>query len=294
MSRVKSGTIVPAGHTAADWDILLMDNSPPDAHFRGQPMKNPRSVTPTHVLARQRVPKGFTLVELLVVTVIVLVLATVSFSVSQTIRGKAQASLSTHNIRQLFTGHQVYLAEYSHFPSGNDWGNNIRVEADAQCKTWHERLGPYVGLGSELEETQKQFRKDQLPPGVFLVPGRRRTVGMNGGTGGGFRSGYIRNGKINQNDPEVEAGKSYRNLNRFDQLSATYFLIDAGGDSPANDFNGWEIDPAAIRRWPAHGGTTGKADGHITICFLDGHVESRLKGELPADHKDVFWQGDIR
>ncbi len=228
---------------------------------------------------------AFTLVEMLVVIVIIAALAAVTLVAVRTIRSKANAAKSASNIKQIYDGHILYLTEYNHFPSGNDWTSRIQAEALANCQNWQQRLAPYIGLGADLEETQELFIPGTLPPGILQVPGRKRLLE----DGGGFSSGYSRNPKIYQNDDQVSQKLSYKNLASFSRLSASYFLIDIAGDSPETDYNGWEISKAALLKWPAHGGKTGTLNGNVVVCYLDGHVESPKKGDLPSNYKDVFW-----
>lgn len=232
-----------------------------------------------------RRPSAFTLVELLVVIVIIAALAAVTLVAVRTLRSKANAASSASNIKQIYDGHMLYMAEYGHFPSGNDWTSKIQAEAVANCQSWHQRLAPYVGLGTDLEATQELFIPENAPPGVFQVPGRKRLLEGEGG----FYSGYSRNPKIYQNDDRVSQGQSFKTLASFSRLSASYFLIDTGGDSSSTDYNGWEISKEARLKWPAHGGKPGTLAGNVVVCYLDGHVESPRKGDLPSNSKDVFW-----
>jgi len=229
---------------------------------------------------------AFTLIELLIVISIIGVLSTLGLSVFNKVQIKGQSAKSVSNMRQIYVGHLNYFNDYNRFPSANDWINN---GPEAGSKTWHERLGPYVGLGENCEESLKTFKINQLPPSVFQVPGRRRLLPCNGGDAGGFRSGYVRSLKINQNESDLAAGNSFQSLIAFQKLASSYFLIDTGGDSAANDFNGWQIDDAARLKWPAFGGKTGSLNGTINVCFMDGHMESRNKKDVTTDWRDVFW-----
>ncbi len=225
---------------------------------------------------------AFTLIELLVVIAIIAILAALIFPAIGGMKSKAHIAKSLSNMKQIYAAHQSYYADNGTFPSGSDWRPD-------NTKTWHERLGTYLGLGSSLEEVFTKFKKDQLPPGVFLVPGRTRKVAEDGGTGGGFRSGYVRNGKIFVNDGDMAGGGSFPTLLAFQKISSTYFLIDNAGDSPENDFNGWQIDEAARLRWPAFGGKPGTLNGTINACFMDGHAESLAKKNLPVNWRDPFY-----
>lgn len=234
-----------------------------------------------------RPSSAFTLIELLVVIAIIGILASLAIPAISSARTKALGVKSLSNIKQIYVGHQSYFSDNGFFPSASDW---INSGPESGTKTWHERLGPYVGLGSTFPEVFAKFRAGQLPPGVFQVPGRPRRLTENGGVGGGFRSGYARNGVINQNDGEVANNRSTRNMLPIQQLSSTYFLIDIGGESDANDFNGWQIGAAERLRWPAFGGKPGALAGTVNVCYMDGHMSTLQKKDLPVNWQDVFWQ----
>jgi len=234
---------------------------------------------------------GFTLIELLVVIAIVGVLASLAISAISSTKTKSLGVKSVSNLKQLYIGHQNYFNEFGYFPSGNDSRSS---GPESGTKTWHERLGPYVGLGSSIPEVLATFKRDQLPPGVFQVPGRPRKLTENGGEGGNFRSGYTRNGVINVNDGEVEQNKSTKNLLPIQQLSRTFFLVDLGGVSDGGDdfidYNGWQIDEQRRLRWPAYGGKSGTLTGTVNVCYMDGHQSTLPKKEVPSDHQNIFWK----
>jgi len=230
---------------------------------------------------------AFTLIELLVVIAIIGIIASLAIPAISGARTKALGVKSLSNLKQIYIGHQNYFNDNGFFPSASDW---INSGPESGTKTWHERLGPYVGLGSTIPEVFAKFRAGQLPPGVFQVPGRSRLLLENGGTAGGFRSGYSRNGAIYQNDGSVAIGDSKRTLLSLQKLTDTYFLVDIGGDSDANDFNGWQIGATERLRWPAFGGKTGTLAGTVNVCYMDGHVRPLQKKDLPVDWQDTFWK----
>lgn len=222
---------------------------------------------------------GFTLIELLAVIAVIGILAAIIFPTLTGMRSRAQVAKSTAHIKQIYAANLSYLNDHGEFPSGTDW------EPDG-TKTWHERIGSYLGMGSDVESVLAHFRAGERPPGVFAVPGRERLLEVDGGQGGGFRSGYIRTGSVNLNNGEVESGGSKKNFLSYQSLSKTYFLIDAAGESAATDFNGWQINPDTVAGWPAHGGP----DGHVVVCYMDGHAEILHKSEIPTQWNDVFWR----
>jgi len=235
--------------------------------------------------------RGFTLIELLVVIVIIAVLASLTFVTVDRIRSSANAANSVSNIRQLYAGNLMYLADHNEFPGDSNWGSSKFPEENrVNCTSWYERVAPYIGLGVDLEETQQLFIPGELPPGILLIRGREREME----DAGGFRSGYMRNPQINQNHQRVTSTppQSFRNLNSFTQPSSTYFLTDAGGESSELDMN-WRISKADRLLWPAHGGEPNTLEGHIVVCYMDGGVASLKKGDIPFNHRNIFWLAPI-
>lgn len=244
------------------------------------------------IALRKNRNSGFTLVELLVVITIIAVLAGLGMSGMKSIRERAQQTTSMNNMRALYTGHQVYLAEFNHFPQAN---LKATTGPEAGTCTWHERVSPYVGLPTDLDKMLSQWVEGQKPPGVFHIPGRKRLVEDNGGqTDASWRSGYIRNGAVYVNNDQVNRGKSFRTLSRVSSVSQTFFFIDLGGEHKDKDWNGWQVDKANIIKAPAHGGE-GEDEpdtmrGNVNVCFMDGSVQTKKKGDLPLSHEDVFWK----
>ena len=84
--------------------------------------------------------RAFTLIELLTVIAVVAVLAAILIPAVSGVRQKANQAKSVSNIKQLYTANVSYFNEKRKFASGNDW-------LPDGTKTWHERIGGYVGLG---------------------------------------------------------------------------------------------------------------------------------------------------
>ena len=241
-----------------------------------------------------RRPRGFTLTELLVVILIVVVLAAVAFFATQSLRGKGNAAKSASNLRQLFTGHQLYLAEYGHFPSGNDWTSKIRAEAEAQCKSWHERVAPYVGLGSSLEDTQKLFVKDQLPPGVFEVPGRKRleladqVAGMDDPRSGNEAAGVGQQRKVQRGRQDVRKGDG--DLHPLGEAADPAVGLDLPGVDPEVSAGGLQGLLGVLRRGPPLPPHQGIQEGPAVAGSEGGGLFKREPdrvghGEPPPRHR---------
>ncbi len=90
--------------------------------------------------------RGFTLIELLVVIAIIAILAAILFPVFARAREKARQTSCLNNVRQLMTGHAMYVQDYDEKcimryydveqpPGSDNWGERIE---------WYEAIMPYV------------------------------------------------------------------------------------------------------------------------------------------------------
>ncbi len=92
--------------------------------------------------------KGFSLVELLVVTVVIALLAAIAFPMFVKVKQSAQISECLSNMRQLGMGFRMYTDSYGRFPAAVPWGKPGGSE-----KTIQELLEPYVQNGIVAERT---------------------------------------------------------------------------------------------------------------------------------------------
>lgn len=120
--------------------------------------------------------KGFTILELLVVTFIIAVLVSISFSVYGLIRRKAEAAACAANMKSLFSALQVYTTDKGHWPQppasalGDEdkfWNFWITVlaEYDVTEETW--MCPTYKRLSSEKDSRKR--KATYLPTGFDKV-----------------------------------------------------------------------------------------------------------------------------
>jgi len=130
---------------------------------------------PTGMFATRRLGtgsgRGFTLVELLVVVVIIAVLGAITVPVVVKAKETAKVSECLANMREIGAGLHMYLDEYDlRFPSAVPWGapNYWKQPKLGKFKTIQELLTPYVSAGLV---TEKGDRGDVYThPGVFACP----------------------------------------------------------------------------------------------------------------------------
>jgi len=217
---------------------------------------------------------AFTLIELLTVITVVSILAAILLVALSGARENTRKAESVSNIRQLYQANMSYLNDHGRFPDGNGW---TWQGPESGTKTWHERVGQYLGLGQSHEQVLAQFRKGERPPSIFAVPERERILTVNGGEAGGYRSDYTRSMRIFVNETHMAQGLSHPNLFSFASLAETFFLMDAGGHSSDNDFNGWKSGSnrrvAFSRGRAGHDGWSDRHLLHGWSCRSQGQSE---------------------
>lgn len=126
--------------------------------------------------ARRQGGRGFTILELLVVTFIIAVLVSLSFPVYGLIRRKAETAACAANMKSLFAGLQIYTTEKGHWPQppasalGDedkfwDFWMTVLAEYDITEETW--MCPTYRRLSSEADLEKR--KATYLPTGFDAV-----------------------------------------------------------------------------------------------------------------------------
>ena len=106
---------------------------------------------------------GFTLVEMLVVIVIIITLAFLSFSVASKMRDRANNIASISKMREIGTGIGMYLGDNSHLPRFSGTGVSPALST-ANTLTHAYVLQPYLGLATPTSAVQ--YAEVFHPPGL--------------------------------------------------------------------------------------------------------------------------------
>ncbi len=212
------------------------------------------------------VPKGFTMVELLVTIVIIIITATLGFQCYAMIRLRANQAVSTTNIRQLAAANLLYAAEHSTYSPAGDSANLIR---------WH---GGRISVSSKFDPT-KGYLSDYL--------GESRSVGkcpefkkhledsasFEDGSGGyGYNSTYI--GGLLSDWTKPCSPAAVNDPTRTLMFATTAFAIQQGiqeypfADPPREASSrsrlGRRLQPSVHFRF----------DDRALIAWCDGHVSA--------------------
>lgn len=238
-------------------------------------------------------PRGFSLVELLVGVAILGLLAGLSLPVMGRARSAAHQTVCTANLRTLHQATLAYAADYDgYFPVAlHPLANFVWILGGIGVEPW---LTPgYLGLGGTYEQRQatltELFNKDKSfclwcptaqPLRVF--PPCRSSYAMNifvGGMGIPFEPGaFIPTRKIIQ---VVSPSKTALYMDGAFQAGAGYTIFVGARNqfpSPAH--------PTNLKN------NTNNPAASVNVVFVDGHVEMRRFGTIPTDTNDSFWNPD--
>ncbi len=212
--------------------------------------------------------KGFTLVELLVVIVIIASLAGLSFQGIQIARLRANQSVSMANLRQLSAANLMYAADNQTYCPASDKTNKIRWHG-ARTST-KEKFDPEKGYLSEYLG---------LSHSVGICPEFKRhvsgTTSFENGSGGyGYNAIYI--GGLPENPFKPNRPANVTNPARTIMFATTAFAKSDGvqeypfADPPQGVDVSWQLtgslQPSIHFRF----------NGKALIAWCDGHVSEEL------------------
>jgi prepilin-type N-terminal cleavage/methylation domain-containing protein/prepilin-type processing-associated H-X9-DG protein len=249
------------------------------------PRRNNFPKIPTHLL-----PRGFSLVEMLVVVAILGLLVGLSVPVIGKARAVSQQVGCTANLRTLHQATLAYAGDYDgYFPVAlHPLANFVWILSGTGAEPW--LTSGYLGLGGTYAERQAAltdlFNQDKpfclwcpsaRPLRVF--PPCRSSYAMNiflGGMGIPFEPGpFIPTRKIIQ---VVSPSKTALYMDGAFQAGSGYTIFVGARNqfpSPAH--------PPNLKN------QTNNPAASVNVVFVDGHVEMRRLGTIPTNFNDPFW-----
>lgn len=216
-------------------------------------------------LARLR--RGWTLVELLVVVLIIAVLAALSFTVFKRARTSARSAVCMTNVKQ------VGMALLEHAADNNN--KFIPLQPAENPKTgkrppiWTVQLAR-AGYLSQWDG------KGEAPcgTGVWTCPECDFMSVAYGGYGVVEDAIFVYEENIPIGVREIGSLR----LSRIAEPSKTWLVGDATAN--AKDLNkGWYAIWSQPARWPNHG-PAARHGGRLNVCMVDGHVENLSVAEI--------------
>jgi prepilin-type processing-associated H-X9-DG protein/prepilin-type N-terminal cleavage/methylation domain-containing protein len=240
-------------------------------------------------------PNAFTLVELLVVTGILAILAVLSASVLSGAKARAKTAQCVGNLHQYGIALNQFLADYSEYPLFMNPGY-LREGKHAHHKTGFEvALFPslFSAEGSEVPKLDPDN-----PPGVFVCPAAKRHNGWpvnlgfshygynSDGLIGGPTDGPLGLGGLGGEDhhappvPESLVRVPSDMLAIGDGFHGWGPVIQEGGSKIGRRFTAQENYDSTRRAYKRHG-------GKLNFVYCDGHVDALRVDYLFADTTDA-------
>ncbi len=209
---------------------------------------------------------AFTLLEMLVALAILVVLAALIGAGLSSAQERGAIAQSSKNLRQLGLLAQQYAAENNGFLPVRDFSPNLAFN-------WSHALYPMAYDNKPFPGWVPTDTGANLKGTIFYSPV------MKSEEGSPLRSYGINTYLTRTPRLNLEPDNRLR-LSSLERPAATLLFADArnGSDLGAGAPN----TPRKIQF---------RNNGRALMCFVDGHVESRLPGEVPTNQQDVFWSG---
>jgi len=243
--------------------------------------------------------RGFTLVEILIVVVIIVSMAAIAYSGSRTMITRARIIESSANLRSLAIANTTYLADHGTYCPASDQSNNRRWHGSRSSKSqaFDPRKGflsPY--LGESMQVTI-------CPLFRAMVEGAASFENSSGGYG--YNSSYIGGTPGGMFDPITRILVPQRPANVVNPANTVMFTTTAYArgaglqeypycEPPFWDFGG---GPTGMRPAPS---VHFRAAGRALVAWCDGSVTAEIKnhsrgGANPhggdAEAYDLGWFG---
>lgn len=235
-----------------------------------------------------RVPRAFTLIELLTVIAIIGILAAILIPVVGKVRESARGSACASNVRQILTGLHLYAVDHGdRFPATQNSELEVGPFGVPQGQnTWHAYIAAYVGLENVpfLPRPWVTHSHNQQPT-VFNCPATLLDVYPLPGKENAPRPPQWYSYGLNSDLPGAITGRDRRSgvtisVGQVVNPSQTMAILETS-DWTAAHAREIGIGLAMV----PHGGGS-------NVGFYDGSVQRFSAAELmeiPGD--DVFWRG---
>ena len=209
---------------------------------------------------------GFTLVEILVVIVILVVLAAITIPLGMKMRDSAHATNCMSNLRQLGNGLIMYAGDHSQkLPPLQPEASR---ETGKRGDIWPVLLARYGYMWNG---------EGDLPcgKGVWTCPKCDFMANTYGGYGVVEDTVFVYGEKYPEN---VREPGSLR-LSRIERPSNTWLIGDTA-KSPSTPNKGWYAVWSRPKRWEGSHSPAERHGGKVHVCMADGHVEALTIKEI--------------
>lgn len=223
---------------------------------------------------------GFTLIELLTVIAIIGILAAILIPVVGRVRESANQAKCASNVRQLVQACHIYAEEHGVFPA---------IEAN-----YESPLPPqmnWIMLLENLGYTDKLASIHTNIDTLWICPSAAKARTPKAGNANTY-------GRNDQTGRWFTQRRPADSPDRAPAPTRTAMIMDGNWVPGAEVYRTW-VSPNDFPDFvhpPSAVGST-DASARINVAFVDGHVESRRRGDgtgendVPRVASDVFWSG---
>jgi prepilin-type N-terminal cleavage/methylation domain-containing protein/prepilin-type processing-associated H-X9-DG protein len=218
-------------------------------------------------------PRGFTLIEVLVVITIIVVLAALSTIGFSRIRSTARGATCVSNLRQVGTAMISYATEKNgQLPPLEDRTN----PGDGLKGIWTQ----IIADGGYLPRVLNSAGRNSCAAGVWACPDC--TVVQTNYNGYGAAEGTVMQVKKSS-----QPGSGSLRLGAIPNPARTWLVGDTA--NKANDLEtGWYAIWANPSKWTSSHVPAARHGGKVNVCMVDGHVESLSMKELRENDYTMF------
>ena len=219
-------------------------------------------------LKPERVGRGFTLVELLVAILIIVVLAVLVFNGVKQLRQSARAATCMSNVKQVGMALLMHAGENNQklIPLQGSRGSN-----GSRPPVWTYQLAR-AGYLTQWDGKGKA----PCATGVWTCPECSPQTNQNYG-GFGVVEGAIF--VYEELRPTGVSESGSLRLSRIADPANTWLVGDAHINAKTPE-KGWYAIWPQPSRWNDHGPAVGRHGGKANVCMVDGHVESLTLKEI--------------
>lgn len=220
--------------------------------------------------------EGFTLIEVLAVTGLVLVLAAVLFPAGKSLIDQSTQSQCTANLRQLSLAVRQYAQD-----------NNDRIiysrgqRGTTKSMDWAPELAFNGYLGKDAVAAGSIGSLDQVGKiPVFRCPAAMANRRGNEEAASQYTYGFNAHLSDAGTDDGLESEKAKRTFFKLSRPSHTLMISEGSGTT------GWYLNSAKL--------PNAEHNGHANVLFCDGHIEMRDPQKFPSrgtTEGKVFWDG---
>jgi prepilin-type N-terminal cleavage/methylation domain-containing protein/prepilin-type processing-associated H-X9-DG protein len=217
--------------------------------------------------------RGFTIIELLMVLVIVGLLAALTLPVINRVRQSAQSASGLSNLRQLAQANLGYTADHrGQFSPGTSANNNLRwhgerTSSSAPFDPTKGYLAPYLGQSGRVKNCP---RFDLLD---------KSTTSFELGTGGyGYNQAYI--GGTPQDWLKPNYLQRLPKPSRTVMFASTAFAVSTGPQEYAFTEPYQSLAPSGLPNGLLQPSTHFRHDGKAHVAWCDGHVTAETPNSV--------------